>query len=165
MANQKLDFILGKPRIVSFMRAQPDAEGEGQYGHWVMYSVVSDGSEWSFFPTKALFPQLLPWLERGILTLAIEKSAEQGARGLLTRWAVSDPSGAGIPSPATPETKFTAELNQSSARMIQDNKECQIARSVSLKAAVDYWAFQGSNPTPDSVLITAQIFEDWLLRK
>lgn len=143
------------------MSAQPDAEGDGEYGHWVKYNVVSDGTEWSFFPTKALLPQLLPWLQRGILTLVIEKSAEQGARGILTRWAVSDPSGAGIPKPATPETKFTAELNQSSAKIMKDDKDDVIARSVAAKAASALYAGRPTFNLMD-VLLTAEEITKWI---
>ena len=161
MNNPKLTFQIGKPQIVSFSSKEPSAIGSGDFGPWSVFDVVADGSEYSFFPSKGLLPILMPFLEKGILTVAIEKSAEQGARGILTRWAVSDPKDAGTPQPSTPVTKFEAELNQSSARMVQNNNDESIARAVALKASCEMYAGHDHFKVED-VLLTAQDFLTWL---
>lgn len=64
--------------------------------------------------------------------------------------------------PATPVAKFERELDNSNGTKYQQEKDERIVRSVALKAAIEYWAIQGSVTTPDTVLITAEIFNGWL---
>lgn len=155
---------LGKAVIVSFKSNLPDGEGTGQWGSWKRYEVISDGSEYSFFPSKMLLPEIEKKLASGVMTLVVEKSAKQAPGGkIITSWAVSDPKLAGIPTPITPVVKFEAELNQSTMQAIKDDKDHQIARSVALKASVDFYS--GRQCLVEDVLITAEQFEKWLWRK
>lgn len=173
MANpQKLEFALNKPTIVSFSGPIPAAEGEGRFGKWSLYNVVSDGTEYSLFPSKGLMAELAPYLERGVYTVIIEKSAKQGTKGLITTWSVADPTTSSKPIEPTPVQKFEAELNQSTQKSMQDKKEQSITRSVALKAGCEVFGYLLANNKIDApqqsasetVMNLAGVFEDWLNR-
>lgn len=161
--NPKLQFDLNRPRLVSFNSNKPAATGEGQYGPWQLFEVVTGGAAYSFFPSDALFREIKPYFDNNIRTFIIEKIAKEVGGRVITSWRVADPKGTTPESkPASADSKFNAELNESVVEEKRMDKDEQIARSVALKAAIEYHA--GKPAMRENIIEVAEFFLHWLTK-
>lgn len=68
-----------------------------------------------------------------------------------------------VDATATTNTGPQPSSGSSYGRPEPDERQIQIARAVALKAAIDYYV--ADRPEIESLLVTAQIMEQWLLRR
>lgn len=161
--NQKLEWATGETKIITFNGTEPTAEGEGKYGHWVVYECVWNGTLYSYFPAKSILSTLQTLLTKTRL-ITIEKSVRDGARGPITNWrawAADAPPASSGDKRSAPVRAFENSLVRDDATNAATKKDESIARAVGLKASVDMHS--GRLTTKEAVTDDAAYFTAWLL--